>query len=188
MKGETEIYSPDQVVFREGDPCNGLFFVKDGKIEVYRERDGVHISFGFTNAGEVLGTLSIFTRDTRSASARAVTQVTLLHVSSESLESGMKDVPVWAQAVLKDTILRLKTVDEKLVDSKLQEHKLLGKMGTPFQHASSMAAFMGAMMRLGVVNDDGIEIFPCKDFVNRCESVLLRRAEYLQKVFDCVLG
>ena len=185
MKGETIVFTPNQVIFREGDPCNGVYFIKEGKVEVFRERDGLSVSFGHQNAGEVLGTLSIFTRESRSASAKAVSQVTMLHVNSDNLELGIKGIPVWALALLKDTINRLKFVDERLVESKLTEKKLKTRVGTNLSHGAQMAAFLGSLMRLGSINEDGIELFPLRGFVNRCENVLQRRAEYLELIFGC---
>ncbi|MCA2958950.1 MAG: Crp/Fnr family transcriptional regulator [Silvanigrellales bacterium] len=186
MKGETEIYGPGQMIFREGDPSGGIYFVKEGKIEIFRERDGLQVSLGFSQPGDILGTVTIFSRDSRSASARALTQVTLLSINVDSLDTGLKDVPVWAQAVLKDAIARLKFVDEKLVEAKLQEKKLVARVGTPFQHASQMAVFLASLVKLGTINEEGVELFPLKGFVPRCELVLLRRAEYLEKIFLCL--
>jgi CRP-like cAMP-binding protein len=186
MKGETEIYGPGQMIFREGDPSGGIFFVKEGKVEIFRERDGLQVLLGFSNPGDIIGTVTVFSRDPRSASARAVTQVSLLHVGVDSLDSGLKEVPVWAQAVLKDAIARLKFVDEKLVEAKLLEKKLISRVGTPFHHASQMSAFLASLVKLGTISEDGIEVFPLKGFVNRCELVILRRAEYLEKIFSAL--
>lgn len=186
MKGETEIYGPGQMIFREGDPSGGIYFVKEGKIEIFRERDGLQVSLGFSQPGDILGTVTIFSREPRSASARAVTQVTLLNINVDNLDTGLKEVPIWAQAVLKDSIARLKFVDEKLVEAKLHEKKLIARVGTPFQHASQMAVFLASLVKLGTISEDGIELFPLKGFVPRCELVLLRRAEYLEKVFTCL--
>jgi CRP/FNR family transcriptional regulator, cyclic AMP receptor protein len=188
MKGETISFAPGQLVFREGDPCDGVYFIQEGKIEIFRERDGLAVSFGFQSAGEVLGTLSMFTREARAASAKAISQVSLLHVNAETLDLGIKSIPVWALALLKDTVNRLKIVDERLVESKLLEKKLKARVGTNLQHAGQMAAFLGALMRLGSVDDDGILLFPLNGFVNRCEGVLQRRAEYLQYIFDCFVN
>jgi CRP/FNR family transcriptional regulator, cyclic AMP receptor protein len=183
MKGETQIFNPGQMIFREGDPSGGIYFVKEGRIEIYRERDGLQVSLGFSNAGDILGTLTLFSKDPRSASARAVTQVTLLHIGTESLDTGLKEMPVWVQAVLKDAIARLKFVDEKLVEASLNEKKLRTRVGTPFHHASQMGAFLSSLMKVGCVTEDGITLFPLKGFVPRCELVILRRAEYLDQIF-----
>ena len=186
MKGETEVYGAGQMIFREGDPSGGIYFVKEGKVDIFRERDGLQVALGVSGPGDILGTITVFSKDPRLASARASTQVTLLHIGVDSLDSGFKDVPVWAQAVLKDAIARLKYVDEKLVDAKLQEKKLLARVGTPFQHASQMASFLASLVRIGAITDEGVELFPLKGFVPRCEIVLLRRAEYLDRIFGCL--
>lgn len=184
MKGEVKVFLPGQMIFREGDQSNGLFFIKEGRVEIYRVRDAVEVSLSILGPGEVLGTVTVMNREPRSASARAQTQVNLVFVSSAALEVSMKEVPVWTMAVLKDAIARLRNVDDRLCDAKVLEKELQGKVGGPFHHASQLASFLAAMVRVGTVDDDGILLFPTKGFVERAELVLFKRAEYLQKIFD----
>ena len=185
MKGETVLFSPGQVLFKEGDQSSGIFFVKEGKIEIYRERDGTVVSLGHSSPGEVIGTVTLFSREPRTASARAVSAVTVMHLGVESLDTSLKEVPVWIQAVLKDAISRLKFVDEKLVEAKLHEKKLMHRVGTPFQHGSQLAGLLSSLVRTGTVNDNDVEMFPLKGFLPRAEIVLLKRAEYLEEIFKC---
>lgn len=185
MKAETAVFLANQVIFREGDPPDGLYFVKEGKIEIYRERDGTEVSLGFSGPGDVLGTMTLFNREPRTACARAVAQTTLVHIRPEALESVMREIPTWVGAVVKDAIGRLKIVDEKLVESKLQEKRLLQRVGTPFHHGSQLASFLGSLVRYGTIKEDDIELFPLKGFMARAEGVLLRRAEYLESLFQC---
>lgn len=185
MKGETLIFSPGQVIFREGDDSSGVFLVKDGKVEIFRERDGTQVVLGQSTAGDVLGTVTLFSREPRTASARAMTSLTLLHISGEAVDLSMKSVPIWVQACLKDAIARLKYVDEKLVEAKLAEKKLVGRVGTSFHHGASLSSLIGSLMKTGIVKEDDIELFPMKGVIARAELVLLKRAEYLERIFQC---
>lgn len=187
MKGETTMYLAGQVLFREGDPSGGLFFIKEGRIEIYRERDGTEILLGTSNPGDVLGTVTLFSKEPRTASARAVTQSTVLHLNPQALEVSMKDVPTWAQALLKDAVARLKYVDEKLVETKLTEKKLIQRVGTPMHHACQLTSLLAGLVRLGLIKEDDIELFPLKGFIPRAEQVLLKRAEYLESLFAALI-
>jgi len=67
-------------LFREGDPGDGLYLVVDGEISVMkRAPDGEH-ALAKLGPGGVLGEMSLVTADARSATGRALTQATVLHV------------------------------------------------------------------------------------------------------------
>lgn len=184
---EETLYKAGHVLFNEGDDGGSLYFVKEGRLEIYRIRDGNSIHLGYVNAGDVLGTVTLFSKESRTASARVIMPATVICLTSTTLESLMATVPVWFQALLKDAIARLKYVDERLVETTLKEKNLLQKVGTPMHHASQMAGLLSALMRLGTINEDDIELFPLRGFIPRAEQVLHKRAEYLEVIFDAFM-
>lgn len=184
MKGELQVLLPGKILFKEGDPTNGLFFVKEGKISIFRERDGTEIELATLGPGDVLGTVTILSREPRSASARAVTQASILYVSAASLDASLKTIPVWAVALLKDCTTRLKETDARLCDAIVNEKRTRGKVGTVMHHAAQLSAFLSSLVKVGTIEDDGIKLFPLNGFVPRSESVLLQNADYLQSILD----
>jgi hypothetical protein len=96
----------------------------------------------------------------------------------------MKIIPVWAMALLKDAIARLKEADARLCSAILREHDLQEQVGTSLHHGAQFAAYLSALIRLGTIDDDGIKLFPLQGVVIRCEGVLMQRAEYLQLILD----
>jgi CRP-like cAMP-binding protein len=184
MKGELQVLLPGKLLFREGDPTDGLYFVKDGKITIFRERDGTEIELAVLGPGDVLGTVTIISREPRSASARALSQASVLFVSASSLEASLKTIPIWAIALLKDCTVRLKETDARLCEAIVQEKRMRGKVGTIMHHGAQLAAFLGALTKVGTLEDDGLKLFPLAGFVPRAESVLLQKAEYLQHILD----
>ncbi len=184
MKGELQVLLPGKVLFREGDNTNGLYFVKDGKISIFREREGTEIELTTLGPGDVLGTVTIISKEPRSASARALTQASVLFVSAESLDASLKTIPVWTLALLKDCTVRLRETDSRLCEAIMNEKKMRSKVGSGMHHGAQMAAFLSALTRVGTIEEDEIKLFPLNGFIPRAEAVLLQRAEYLQSILD----
>jgi CRP/FNR family cyclic AMP-dependent transcriptional regulator len=184
MKGELQVLLPGKVLFKEGDVSDGLYFVKEGKISVYRERNGTLVELTTVGPGDVLGTVTVLTKEPRSASARATTQASVLFVSTMSLDDSLKTIPIWMVALLKDLTIRLKETDGRLCDATLSEKKLREKVGTVMLHGAQLASFLAALVNVGTIEDEGLKLFPLNGLVARAEGVLLQRAEYLQSLLD----
>ncbi|NBW83503.1 hypothetical protein EBR21_17285 [bacterium] len=184
MKPVMLMLKPGEILFEEGDACNGVFIVRQGDLEVFREKDGSVVVLATMHPGDVLGTTSIFSRESRTASARAHTAAQVVHVSVDTVEGSFKNLPLWVQAVLKDSVARLKSSNDHLLEAKIIERKLQQKLGTRYHFAAQFSAFLGYAIRAGLVNDEGIELFPLKGVVERCESILQRRSDYLEKLLD----
>ncbi|NBX16940.1 MAG: hypothetical protein EBR09_06195 [Proteobacteria bacterium] len=175
---------PGELLFREGEASNGVFIVRGGDIDVYREKDGETIVLATMHAGDVIGTLSLFSHDSRTASARAKSAAQVIHVDFATIDGSFKNLPVWVQAVIKDSVARLKSTNDQLVDAMLNERKLQNKVGTRYHFASQMAAFLGYAIRSGLIKDEGIELFPLKGIPERCESLFFKRSETVEKYFE----
>jgi CRP-like cAMP-binding protein len=178
------LLKPGEVLFKEGDACNGVYIVKQGDLEVFREKDGSAVVLATMHPGDVIGTTTIFSRESRTASARAHTAAQVVHVSVDTVEGSFKNLPVWVQAVLKDSVARLKSSNDQLLEAKINEKKLQQKAGTRYHFAAQFSAFLGYAIRAGLVKDEGVELFPLKGVVERSESILQRRSDYLEKLLD----
>ncbi|MEY3904078.1 MAG: hypothetical protein RL189_3384 [Pseudomonadota bacterium] len=178
------LLKPGEMLFREGDASNGVYIVRQGELQILREKDGASVVLATMHVGDVIGTTTIFSRDTRTASARALTAAQVVHVSIDTVDGSFKNLPVWVQAVLKDSVARLKSSNDQLVEAKLNERKMQLRIGTKYHVASQFSAFLGYAIRAGLIKDEGIELFPLKGVIERCESILQRRSELLEKLLD----
>src|SRR6476659_3594857 len=68
-------FAEGQVLFREGDPPDCVFRVLSGAVDVLREIDGEPILLGTVGAGEFLGEMGVVENRSRSATARAASEV-----------------------------------------------------------------------------------------------------------------
>ncbi len=184
MAKELRIYMPQEVLFNEGDPSGGLYFIQSGKVEVFRSREETEVVFAVLGPGEVLGTLTVFNGDPRTASARATTKVELQYMDSDALSKGMDKIPVWAVAIIKDTVARLKNIDELYLRSVLNERRLIRERGGVLNHGAQLAAFYSVMMRHLTREEEGVKLFPIEGVSASAELVLNQRAEYLEGIFQ----
>jgi len=174
-----------EYLFHEGDKYNGVYVIKEGQLSIVREREGIVIPLASLKAGDVVGTLTIFSRAPRTASAKAISDMVLIHLHNEELEQSFRDeTPLWAQAVIKDAIARVMDMDEQLIKMRVHEKKLMLKVGNIFHTASKLSCFLGYCLQVSTIKEDALEIFPLLGFLERCESILLESAENLEMIFD----
>jgi CRP-like cAMP-binding protein len=69
-------FAKGQILFREGDPANGVFRLLSGAVEVLRDLGGDVILLGTVRAGQFIGEMGVVeNRRQRSATLRAATDV-----------------------------------------------------------------------------------------------------------------
>ena len=192
MKPETLTFSPKQIIFNEGDSTNGIYHVQEGEIEIYRIRENTEVTLGTLKAGDVLGTITLFSREPRTATARAITQTVAIFYQNEGLSEAFKALPVWSQAVMKDAISRLKHVNELLISTKLNEKNLLRNIGTSHHHSAQLANLLATLSRkASIKNDLNVSILVTTDFLTLAENILMKRFQYLESIYkafnDCGL-
>lgn len=174
-----------EILFHEGDPSTGLYFVQSGTIEVFRSRDNIEILLDTLRPGDVLGTFTILSKDPRLASARAKEDCVLNFYSNDFFKQEFKSIPIWTQSVIKDAIARVKVLNEKLVESKIVEKNLQRNIGTVYHHCAQLAYLLASFMRTSkVVDDNNVPIFPVKNFLIQAEFILLKKFSYLEKMYQ----
>jgi predicted acylesterase/phospholipase RssA len=84
-------------LFREGDPADGLYVVRSGRIELVQE-DGGTLVLG---KGAVLGELGLVSQAPRSASVRAVRDTELLELARDAFDELLRESPGFALALVR---------------------------------------------------------------------------------------
>ena len=64
-------FAEGQILFREGDPSDGVFRLLRGTVDVVRELGGDLILLGTVGAGQFIGEMGLVENQPRSATARA---------------------------------------------------------------------------------------------------------------------
>lgn len=87
-------YQKDDVLFRQGDESRQVYFLLKGKVRVYRiSPAGSETSIDIFSTHDVLGELAALDNRPRSASAKAVTAVSLLTMAQENFLRHLQTMP-----------------------------------------------------------------------------------------------
>lgn len=95
-------YQRDDLLFRQGDESRQVYFVLKGKIRVYKiSPSGSETSIDIFLAHDVLGELAALDNQPRSATAKAITSVSLLSMAQEHFLHHMETMPGLALGLAK---------------------------------------------------------------------------------------
>ena len=94
-------FAAGQILFLRGEPGDGVLAIISGRVRVFVEgNNGGDVVVGTRASGDVLGEMSLLDGMPRSASARAIDDVTALFVSKERWDAWLDDHPGAARAML----------------------------------------------------------------------------------------
>ncbi|HMN70102.1 MAG TPA: cyclic nucleotide-binding domain-containing protein [Bdellovibrionales bacterium] len=110
-----ESYDAGDFIFREGDTDVHFYIIEEGQVEVFTGADkSEEISIAKMGPGESFGEFAMLVRAPRSASARAITTVSVVRVSEKGYEELLSQLPDWASCMLKSFADRLRGMNERL--------------------------------------------------------------------------
>jgi CRP-like cAMP-binding protein len=109
--------SAGEIVFREGDASAEAYLVRAGRIEVVKASPRGPVRLAVLGAGDVLGEMGLLDERPRSASARALEEVTLDAISGPEFARLLADDPVSSRAILRVLFERLRAVNTMLTDT-----------------------------------------------------------------------
>jgi CRP-like cAMP-binding protein len=125
-----------ETLFREGEPCRGLYLVVEGVVRTYRaNRDGQEQVFGVFGAGESLGDVSLFDGGPYLASARATEAGRVLFLPFAEVHALYQTHPQVAHAVVREMGSRVRSL-AALVDQ-------LSLQDVPTRVAAAVLRFAG---------------------------------------------
>ena len=105
------------VLFSEGDPGDRLYVVTEGKIKLgHSSSDGRETLLAVMGEGEMFGELSLFDPGPRTATATALTDVTVLGLGHAALRPWLTGRPEVAESLLQALAQRLRRTNEALSD------------------------------------------------------------------------
>lgn len=90
-----------QVVFRQGDPAEGFYGIRSGRVKLYRlGRGGRQQVLHFFGAGDVFGEAAVFTGSTFPAFAEALADTRLIYIPREPFIEALSEDPQLALNML----------------------------------------------------------------------------------------
>ena len=105
--GRREV-SSGELLFEEGDPGNEAYLISDGKVDIYRVRDGKEEVIATLGRGEIIGEMSLIDDRPRAASARTRAGTSLIVISQTDLKNRMANLETSDRLLkmLVDTLVR----------------------------------------------------------------------------------
>lgn len=105
--------SAGTVIVKEGEPGNAAYVIERGRCEAYRMEGSSEIALRVMGPGEVFGETAVFSDKPRTASVKALTDVSLLVVTSNALAQAV-GLNSWMGAFVKALADRFRETDERL--------------------------------------------------------------------------
>jgi CRP/FNR family transcriptional regulator, cyclic AMP receptor protein len=114
-KHEVQKFGDGETIFTEGDSSQEMFVVRSGKVEISKNVGGNALRLATLDRGAFFGEMSLLEGLPRSATARAVGDVSLLVLRPATLLLQIRRDPTFAFELLQQLSGRIRDLDEKLV-------------------------------------------------------------------------
>jgi CRP/FNR family cyclic AMP-dependent transcriptional regulator len=100
-----------EVIFREGDAGNTMFVLRAGRVRITRQVRGGEKTYATLGPGEFFGEMAILNGKPRSATARAVEEVTLVELDAGRFEAMITSQAEIAVRIIQKLARRLEDAD-----------------------------------------------------------------------------
>ncbi len=110
----TRHYLKGEPIFRRGDPGAELLVIVEGELRIFLERGGREVTLATHGPGTVVGEMSAFDEQPRSASAQATAATTVRVLRRERLHAIVHEHPEVLLEFIKNLSQRLRAMDQKL--------------------------------------------------------------------------
>ena len=104
-------YGGGETIVREGESGDCLYVIQDGKVEVFQERDGAEVQLAVLKESDFFGEGSLFDREKRSATVRALGEVRVLTVDRKTLLRRIQEDPTLAYRIIETMSHRIRELD-----------------------------------------------------------------------------
>jgi CRP-like cAMP-binding protein len=109
-----------ETLFVESDVSSSIFIVKKGVLSIrkknYGHQDAAHPSLELAkiSTGEVLGELSFFDRQPRSATAIALIETEVLEIPFDELDQVYQQIPAYMRKIIESLATRLREANTQI--------------------------------------------------------------------------
>lgn len=115
MAGKNIILKQGQVLFNYGDASDGMFLVRKGEVKIFiHDSQANEIVLAKVSSGAMIGEMALFDNLPRSASASALTDIEVTHISNEEFTRIMKQIPKWFVNLMSTLSSRLRKTNDRL--------------------------------------------------------------------------
>ena len=105
-------FEKEEVVFREGDPCGGLYIVIQGEFSIFQDMGWGQRELLRVGPGDVFGEMALISHEARAATVRATRPSECFMMDEAAFNSLLEKEPPFAHRVLTLLTQRLRQSDE----------------------------------------------------------------------------
>lgn len=107
-------FGAGQTIISEGDPGKEMYIVEEGRVELYRKGAATERKIAVLDSGDFFGEMSVIDDLPRGASARALTDCTLLAVDHATFDQMIRSYPEVAIRMLRKMSARIRELEADL--------------------------------------------------------------------------
>lgn len=110
-----------EVIFREGEPSDSVYFVLDGRFLVFRNLNGTEVLLDTLEAGQFFGEMGVLRNLPRSATVRATRRSAVLRIDQGAFLASFGDENSIVLPLMRMLCRRLGKANERIVDEVVRE-------------------------------------------------------------------
>jgi CRP-like cAMP-binding protein len=107
-------YQDGEIIIRQGDDGSCMFVIQEGEVEVLRESGDREIRLAVLKSGDFFGEMSIFEREVRAATVKAVGQVRVLTVDKKGFLRRIHEDPSLAFRLVQTMSKRIRDLNAEV--------------------------------------------------------------------------
>ena len=111
-------FNAGEVIFNQGDPCDGIYSVKVGAVSVYKTKPtpsgAAEIELVRLGPGSMFGEMGMLDQTRRDASVKAVEYTECIVITREMFDSQMAALPAWVVNFVRILVGRLRSTNDRL--------------------------------------------------------------------------
>ena len=119
ISGVLKHYADGELIFAQGDAADRMYVVRQGKVRIFRDKDGAETTLATIKQGEFFGEMALFDRKPRSAAAQAIGDTDLEVVEAAALRAELGEGLVWD--MLREMSARIRETNEALEKLSVQD-------------------------------------------------------------------
>ncbi len=110
-------YEPGEVIVRQGEVGDCMFVIQSGRVEVVHTGDGREVQLAIRGEGDFFGEMSVFEREVRMATVRALDPVRVLTVDKKNLLKRFREDPSLAFRIVENMSHRIRELSERVASA-----------------------------------------------------------------------
>lgn len=104
----------DEYLIREGQESSEMYYVQSGTLGVFKRKSASEQQIGTVYSGELVGEMSFFDEEPRSASVKALSDCEVTVIPREKLDVALSKMPSWQKALVTTLVSRLRKANTKI--------------------------------------------------------------------------